>query len=418
MIGLTQTLNLTSLFHQSNLDQYVTYLRGSGLSDASLKRKLSSLTNFQKFLVKKNLISNPPALRTSSLKEGGSLKTAPFFKGSCPEPAEGLRGFKEKIASLFKGGQGEFNTNQLDIRNWKLRNYLLIASLLIISSGIGYTLYRQAITRAKTRLAYTTASNPVYADRYLSFQGRLTDSTGTPITAETNILFELYNNPDVGVGTTLYTSASGNSQTVTFDGEENGIFSVTIGKSHGTTIPDSVFTQNSAVYLQITAGGEVMSPRQPIATVAYAINSESLQGLPPSASGLKDTVLVIDSNGDINLNEGDINLGAPNPAIIASSTAPNSVLKIEGQAVLIKATDTYGGNIEINPDANGVIKLTTEGSGSTLVNGFIDASNANLSTGNLYSATIRNTNRGYDFIDFVRCCQLSPAGLDAAYVYD
>jgi hypothetical protein len=46
-----------------------------------------------------------------------------------------------------------------------------------------------------------------------------------------------------------------------------------------------------------------MSPRQPIATVAYAINSETLQGLPPSASGLKDTVLVVDSNGNLNLGE-------------------------------------------------------------------------------------------------------------------
>ena len=367
MIGLTQTLNLTNLFHQSNLDQYVAYLKSTKLSNASLKRKLSSLTTFQKFLVKKGFLEN----LSDNQKNLSSIQTLPR---------------KNFVNSLFK-------QNNYNLKAKPLLTYLLISSLLIISTGIGYTLYRQAITRAKTRLAYTTASNPVYADRYLSFQGRLTDSTGTPITAETDILFELYNNPEVGVGTTLYTSASGNSQTVTFDNEENGVFSVTIGKSHGTTIPDSVFTQNSSVYLQITAGGEVMSPRQPIATVAYAINAESLQGLPPSASGLKDTVLVIDGSGNLNL-------GEPNPAIIASSTAPNSVLRIEGQAVLIKATDTYGGNIEINPDANGIIKLTTEGAGSTAVGGFINATNANLATGNLYNGTINNTNRGYNFINF------------------
>lgn len=131
-----------------------------------------------------------------------------------------------------------------------------------------------------------------------------------------------------------------------------------------------------------------MSPRQPIATVAYAINAETLQGMPPSASGLKDTVLVVDSTGNLNLSE-------TSPTIKSTS----GTLGIEGQAVLIKA-DGSGGNIEINPDANGIIKLTTEGNGSTAVNGFIDATNANLSTGNLYSATIRNVNRGYKFLDF------------------
>ena len=189
----------------------------------------------------------------------------------------------------------------------------------------------------------------------------------------------------MGVGTTLYTSQTGNSQTIVPD--DNGIFSVTIGKSHGTTIPSSVFSENAEVWLEITAGGETMSPRQQIATVGYALNSETLQGLPPSASGTKNTVLVIDGLGNLNL-------GETSPTIKSTS----GTLGIEGQAVLIKATDGSGGNITINPDANGTIKLITEGTGVS--DGFINATNANLTSGNLFNATINNLNRGYNFINF------------------
>ncbi|MFA5750257.1 MAG: hypothetical protein WC895_03485, partial [Candidatus Shapirobacteria bacterium] len=352
LIGSNQIQLLNNFFNQSNFDRYTAYLKGTSLSSASLRRKLSSLSSFQKFLVKKGIVEKP------------------------------------SIKPLLKINPPSFINN---LKSKSLVTYLILASLLIISTGIGYTLYHQAITKAKTNFAYTTAGNPVYANRFLSFQGRLTDTSGNPINTSTDILFELYNTPTLGEGTTLYTSASGNSQVVIPD--DNGIFSVTIGQSHGTTIPNTVFTENSAVYLQITAGNEVMDPRQPIATVAYAINSESLQGIPPSASGLKDTVLVIDSNGNLNLGES-------NPAIYASSTAPDSIFRIEGQSLLLKASNNYGGNIEINPDANGIIKLTTEGAGSTAVGGLIDATNANLSTGNLFNGTIGNNNRDYNFISF------------------
>ena len=379
MIGKVK-LNLTNYFNQQQFDQYVAYLKSTGLSASSIQRKLSSIATFQKFLIKKNIIpapvradrcvcppiSNPLSLRDISLKKGN------------------LTYFITKLASLFKGGPAAAGVG---LKNKGIYKYLLISSLIIIISGIGITLYRQAITKAKKNLAYTTASSPVYANRFLSFQGRLTDSAGNPITSSTAIIFELYNTAAVGTGTSLYTSTIGNSDTVIPD--NNGIFSVTIGKTHGTEIPNSVFTQNPAVYLQITAGGEVMDPRQPIATVAYAINAETLQGLPPSASGLKDTVLVIDGSGNLNL-------GETSPTIKSTS----GTLGIEGQTILLTASNGSGGDIEINPDASGIIKLTTEGTGSTAVGGFIDVTNANLSTGNLFNADINNTSRGYNFISF------------------
>jgi hypothetical protein len=372
LIGLNQIPLPNNFFDQSNFDRYVAYLKSTSLSNASLKRKLSSLSSFQKFLVKKNLI-NPPAV-SSIIPDTLSPKKNLFLS---------LFHLPKKIKNgLIRSPQiSQTNTN-----NSKLRNYLIIVSLLIISAGIGYTLYTQIIQRAKTNYAYTTAASPVYANRFLSFQGRLTDTSGNPIISSTNIRFELYDTETVGTGTSLYSSGSGNSQTVIPD--DNGIFSVTIGKTHGTQIPNSVFTQNPAVYLQIIAGGETMSPRQPIATVAYAINSESLQGLPPSASGYKDTVMVLDSSGNLNL-------GETSPTIKATS----GTLGIEGQAILIDATNGLdNSNIKIDPiNPNGAIQLNTTGTGSS---NSIVASNANLTTGNLFYGKIGNTNRGYNFLNF------------------
>jgi hypothetical protein len=372
LIGLNQIPLPNNFFDQSSFDRYVAFLKSTSLSDASLKRKLSSLSSFQKFLVKKNLV-NPPAV-SSIIPDTTPTKKNLFLS---------LFHFPKKIRTGFIRSPQISQTNN---NNSKLRTYLIIVSLLIISAGIGYTLYTQIIQRARTNYAYTTASSPVYANRFLSFQGRLTDTSGNPIISSTNIRFELYDTEAVGTGTSLYSSGSGNSQTVIPD--DNGIFSVTIGKTHGTQIPNSVFTQNPAVYLQIIAGGETMSPRQPIATVAYAINSESLQGLPPSASGYKNTVMVIDSSGNLNL-------GETSPTIKATS----GTLGIEGQAVLIDATNGLdNSNIRIDPvNPNGAIQLNTTGTGSS---NSIVASNANLTTGNLFYGKIGNTNRGYNFLNF------------------
>lgn len=348
-------MKLENIVNQISFEKYQEYLESTHLSSATIQRKISSLQSFQRYLFKKKLISSPPSnYITQKLQAIPSPQIPPH---------------KPNFQSKFF--------------NHRFTPYIIISLFLILFSGLAFAIYQQTFLNATKNLAYTTASSPVRAGRFLSFQGRLTDSVGNPIVSSTDITFKLYDASSAG--TELYTTGVG--ATVTPD--DNGIFSVQIGQTHGAEIPNSVFTENSEVWLEITAGGETMNPRQQIATVAYALNSETLQGLPPSASGLKDTVLVIDSSGNLNL-------GETSPSIVSTS----GTFGIEGQAMLLKASDGSGGNITINPDASGIIKLVTEGTGSTAVGGFIEATNANLATGNLYSALIRNDNRGYNFIDF------------------
>ena len=331
-------------FSNARIQQYVDFLKANGTSRSTIDRKISSLNSFQNFLEKKGLLTKPTKNSNNAVINKISPNTSKNF----------------------------------------LRRYLIFGTLIAIILGLGYGLYTQTILKAKQELAYSTSSTLTRPGRVLSFQGRLTDSVGNAIIVPTDIVFKFYNS-SIG-GTELYSSSIGNSQTISPD--ENGIFNVVIGKTHGTEIPSSVFSENAEIWLEITADSEVMDPRQQIATVAYALNSETLQGIPPSASGTKDTVLVIDSLGNLNL-------GETSPTIKSTS----GTMAIEGQALLLKASDGSGGNITINPDGNGTIRFLTEGT-SPNTGGFLDLSNNNIAGGILVNAQINNSNRGYEYLSF------------------
>lgn len=53
----TYRLNIENYFQEQTLEQYVTFLKNSKLTKSSIKRKISSLSSFRQFLVKKKIIS-------------------------------------------------------------------------------------------------------------------------------------------------------------------------------------------------------------------------------------------------------------------------------------------------------------------------------------------------------------------------
>lgn len=50
-------MDLNNTFNYHRFQEYAAYLKQSGLSDTSLKRKISSLSSFQKFLLKRKIVS-------------------------------------------------------------------------------------------------------------------------------------------------------------------------------------------------------------------------------------------------------------------------------------------------------------------------------------------------------------------------
>ncbi|MFA4844437.1 MAG: hypothetical protein WC632_05760, partial [Candidatus Margulisiibacteriota bacterium] len=107
----------------------------------------------------------------------------------------------------------------------------------------------------------------------ISYEGRLTDASGNPVTTEKTVSFKIYDAETAG---NLIWGAE--SQTVTPDSQ--GVFSVLLG----ATEPITAAVFNAATrYLEISVGGETISPRTPIVSVGYAFRAATADNIEDSA---------------------------------------------------------------------------------------------------------------------------------------
>ena len=346
--------NLENILSESHLNTYVTYLKLSHTSTSVINRRQSSIKQFTKYCFLQKYIP-----------------TNPFeYKHETPRLLP-LSWFERFSSSKNKHGQ-ESSKSRLGIWYQKYNSlpftpYLHLAILVLATSAMVIFGYNQIIKQALP----SSAALPTIPRRQLSFQGRLTDSSGTPITTSVNVTFKLWN--DLTAGTQLYTSG-----TCPIIPDPNGIFNTLIGNGTcGAEIANTVFTENRDVYLEVIVGAETLTPRQQIATVGYALNSETLQGYPASASATVNTVPIVDNNGDINI-------AASSPTINSTS----GTFTLNGQALTLTTTANSGGDIILQPDAlgGGQIQML----GGTTNTDFLRIENANLTSGALISGYVGN----------------------------
>lgn len=260
-----------------------------------------------------------------------------------------------------------------------LRTTLSLAILTIIISTLAILSYRQFGSEARLTAAFPTT--PVTPNRQLSFQGRLENASGTPITSSTNLTFKLFDASSGG--TELYSSG-----VCSITPDSDGVFSTQIGGTCGSGIASSVFTENADVWLEVTVAAETLSPRQQIATVAYALNSETIQGFPISAtvSAIRNTIVPMNQ-------WGEIIVGEQSPRL----TGVAGTFQISAPSLsLVTATGTSG-NITLAPDGTGQVNLN----GNTTTTNFFNVSNAQLTTGSLITGTVANNNTGFKLIDLL-----------------
>lgn len=241
--------------------------------------------------------------------------------------------------------------------SYSVTHYFHFAILIILASAIGFAIYNGffADTQKESSILAATSFAP---PRILSFQGKLTDSSDNPITTTANILFSIYNDQNASGSAFLW------QETNSIKPDSDGIFSVFLGKN--TPIPDTLFSQNPSLFLGITVGsGPQLSPRQQLATVPFASNSETLQGLEPITNTTKvsNVVLALDSQGNLS---------------IAGSKA-HTFQAIGGQFVLsgsiLSLTTVPGTNsrVEIVPDGMGKIDFSKPIQNSTNNNNLTSA---------------------------------------------
>ena len=128
------------------------------------------------------------------------------------------------------------------------------------------------------------------APQMFRYQGRLLDNDAL-VSGNLNFSFKLYSAPTGGAA--LYEDAA----TVTV---VDGLYSTMIGddSSSGGDLGDAL--KNPAVYLEITVGGETLTPRERIVSVPYAMNDN----------------------------------GLPSGTVVLSTTNPNAALEAEGYSLL------------------------------------------------------------------------------------
>ncbi len=137
-------------------------------------------------------------------------------------------------------------------------------------------------------LAAATATPAAVPPTLVNYQGVLRDAADKPRNGSFNMVFRFFDALTVGNEILVDSHTSGGANAVTVTG---GLFSVALG---GGTVTDGsgagsytslsdVFRDYTAVYLQITIGAEVLSPRIRIQSAAYALNSSNLAGKPASS---------------------------------------------------------------------------------------------------------------------------------------
>lgn len=111
-----------------------------------------------------------------------------------------------------------------------------------------------------------TAATVQAASGLISYQGRLTDSSGAAVPDSSySIIFAIY--ADSTGGGTLWQE----SATVTTQG---GLFLHQLGSV--TPLSQSIFQDNDRLYLQVTVGEEIIIPRTRLASVPYAYTTAGL----------------------------------------------------------------------------------------------------------------------------------------------
>jgi len=219
-------------------------------------------------------------------------------------------------------------------------HYIHFAALIIASTGVGYILFQDLFTKPS---AYPTQAL-TEATRVMSFQGRLTDTNGNPITTTQDLRFSLYNDPDASGSSLLWQEVQASVKP-----DSIGVFSVTLGRY--TALTESLLKNNAAPYLGITIGKDSeLSPRQRITTIPHAGNAAKLSGMSvitdnPASSA--NVILALDSSGKLTIG------GASNPVF----QAIGGEFRLTGNNLVLATNADSNTDVILAPDGFGKIDL-------------------------------------------------------------
>ncbi len=131
----------------------------------------------------------------------------------------------------------------------------------------------------------TAAFAAAQAPTTISYQGRLADASGQPLTDPPAVIFAIYATPTGG--TALYTSPAMNIHP-----DDNGVFTVELGPF------SSLVFNGSKRYLGIKVGSDAeMTPRQLLTSGPYALGVADAPGVAYNETGDGNTLVLLTTTG-------------------------------------------------------------------------------------------------------------------------
>src|ERR1035437_2966040 len=228
--------------------------------------------------------------------------------------------------------------------SYPIAHYFNFAILIIFMAVIGFGFYQSFFQKPTTGQPTLAAGLPNAPLHILSFQGRLTDNQDNPISTSSAMRFAIYNAQAPASGSALLWQ-----EVNSVSPDQDGIFSILLGNV--SPIPQWLVASNSALFLGVSVNvTPELTPRQQLATVAFASNSELLQGLPPitqASAGTSNVVLALDSSGNLTIG------GNANPIFQASG----GQFTISGQPLLLTTNTGSNSNVALSADGWGKIAL-------------------------------------------------------------
>ena len=177
----------------------------------------------------------------------------------------------------------------------------------------------------------------------MSYEGRLTDAAGNPVTTSKTVAFSIY---DSAAGGSLIWGP----ESISVSPDNQGVFNVTLGNT--LPISSDAFSSNSR-YLQITVAGENMTPRTRLASVGFSFKSAVAQSVEDgsitrskAASGQFVKSIIAGSGIGVSGDEGS---GTGQVTLTATGTGGGTVTEVNTGTGLLGGPITSSGTISIDP---------------------------------------------------------------------
>lgn len=158
----------------------------------------------------------------------------------------------------------------------KYRSVRIGLGLIAVIGSLALTGVAQQASSGEASTA--SSSNSTVVPQLVNYSGSLTDANGKPLTGVVGVTFALYQAEEGG--TPLWTEIQ-NVQML-----KNGHYTVMLGSTTSSGLPQDVFNTGEARWLAVQAEGQTAQPRVLLVAVPYALkagDAETIGGLPASA---------------------------------------------------------------------------------------------------------------------------------------